>query len=171
MAVVRNVVLFQLGWFACVLGAANGYAWAGAGAALLIVAWHVARAAVPRRELALAGAAALLGALFESLLLGTGWVRFDSGVLVEGAAPYWMVALWALFATTLNVSLRSLRPYPWLGALLGAIGGPIAYWGGAKLGALQFAEPLAGTAALAAGWAVLTPLLVRIATRLDGYHA
>jgi Protein of unknown function (DUF2878) len=171
MAFVLNVVLFQVGWFACVLGAAHGLAWAGALSALAIVAWHVARAGEPRRELALVVCAAALGAVFETLLVQSGWIRFGAGVLIEGAATYWMVALWALFATTLNVSLRSLRNRAWLAALLGAIGGPVAYYAGARLGALEFVAAGAGLAAIGAGWAVLTPLLLRAALRLDGYGA
>lgn len=171
MAFALNIVLFQIGWFACVLGAAHGYAWAGALAALAIVAWHVARAGNPRREAALVAFAAALGVVFESLLVQSGWIRFGTGVWVEGAATYWMVALWALFATTLNVSLRALRARAWLAALLGAIGGPLAYYAGARLGALEFVATGAGLAAIGAGWAVLTPLLFRAALRLDGYGA
>jgi hypothetical protein len=169
MALAVNVVLFQAGWFACVLGAAHGLPWIGVFATALIVAWHLARATNPQRELALVAAAAAIGALFETLLVQTGWVHFNSGLLVEGAAPYWMIALWALFATTPNVSLRSLRAQPWLGALLGAIGGPAAYYAGARLGALEFPTVGAGLIAIGAGWAILAPLLLGIARRLDGY--
>jgi hypothetical protein len=171
MAFVLNIALFQLGWFACVLGAAHGFVWQGALVALAIVAWHIARAGEPRRELALVACAAALGVAFESLLVQSGWIRFGGGTLVEGAATYWMVALWALFATTLNVSLRGLRHRGWLAALLGAIGGPLAYYAGARLGALEFVALGAGLAAIGAGWAVLTPLLLRAALRLDGYGA
>ena len=171
MALVLNILLFQIGWFACVLGAAHGFAWAGALTAVAIVAWHVARARDPRSELLLVACAAALGVVFESLLVQSGWIRFGAGVLIEGAATYWMVALWALFATTLNVSLRGLRARGWLAALLGATGGPLAYYAGARLGALEFVATGAGLAAIAAGWAVLTPLLFRAALRLDGYRA
>jgi len=111
VAIVQNFVLFQIGWFACVLGAAHGLAWAGTLTALAIVAWHIARAVAPRRELLLVASAAALGIVFESLLVQSGWIRFEAGVVIEGAATYWMVALWALFATTLNVSLRGLRTH------------------------------------------------------------
>ena len=169
MFVAFNVLLSQVGWFACVLGAAQGMPWIGIAFAVPIIAWHVGRATFPGRELTLVAAAALGGAAFETFLLQAGWVRFESGQLIEGAAPYWMVALWALFATTLNVSLRRLRPHPWPAALLGAFAGPAAYYAGARLGALEF--PAVGTAllAIAIGWAVLTPVLLGAARHLDGY--
>lgn len=155
-----NIVLFQLGWFACVLGAANGYAREGAIAAGLIVALHIARATRPGREAKLALAAALLGLAFESALVWAGWVRVDDGI-------YWLVALWALFATTLNESLRTLQTRPWIAALFGAVGGPLAYYAGARMGALDFVQPAAMLAALAVGWAAATPLLLSVARRLN----
>jgi hypothetical protein len=171
MTPVANIALFQAGWFACVLGAAHGLPWIGAMAAAAIVAWHALRAARPVRELALIGVAVALGALFETVLLQSGFVRFPHGGLFDGLAPYWMVALWALFATTLNVSLRWLRAHPALGALLGAIGGPVAYYAGARLGAIELAAAGGSLAAIAIGWALLTPLLLASARRLDGYAA
>lgn len=161
-----NVVFFQVGWFACVLGAAYGYSVAGALAAAAIVALHVVRAERPGREAALALGAAVLGFFFETFLVQAGWVRFENGVLVDGVAPYWMVALWALFATTLNESLRMLQTRPWIAAACGAVGGPLAYWAGARLGALDFLQPAALLAALAVGWALATPLLLHLAKRI-----
>jgi hypothetical protein len=170
MALVVNVVLFQLGWFACVLGAARGLPWLGVGVAALVLAWHLARAAQPRRELALVAAAALIGVVFETLLVQSGWLRFDErGMLLAGTAPVWMVALWALFATTINVAMRALRSRLVVAALLGALGAPLAYWGGARLGAVELASAGAALAAIGIGWAVLTPLLFAAARRWDGY--
>lgn len=167
MAIAANVVLFQLGWFACVLGAAHGRALEGALVALAIVAAHVALAARPSRELALVAAAAATGAVADSLLAASGWLRYDAGVLVEGTAPYWIVAMWALFAITLNVSMRALRSRLWLGALLGLVGGPAAYYAGANLGALTLVQLLPALAALAAIWALATPLLFSLSLRLE----
>ena len=42
-----------------------------------------------------------------------------------------------VFATTLNVSLRRLRRFLFAAVVLGGIVGPLAYWGGARLGALD----------------------------------
>jgi hypothetical protein len=170
MTLAVNVLLFQLGWFACVLGAAYGQPWLGVGVAALVVGWHLARAAHPRRELALVSAAVLIGAVFETLLARSGWLLFDPrGMLLAGTAPVWMVALWALFATTLNVAMRALRSRLVLAALFGAVGAPLAYWGGARLGALELVAAGAALAAIGIGWALLTPLLFSAARRLDGY--
>ena len=164
-AVLVNFAGFQLGWFACVLGATHGLPWAGTGIALAIVAWHLARAPRPRAELALVLIAACVGALWDSGLSALGWIGYPNGVLIEGTAPYWIVAMWMLFATTLGVSLAWLGRNLALAAAFGALGGPLAYLGGAKLGALTFIAQDAALAALALGWAVLTPTLLRLARR------
>lgn len=169
MTVIVNLLLFQAGWFVCVLSAAGGRPWIGAIAVACIVAWHLARASRPLRELALIGAAIAAGTLFETLLVQTGWVRFGNGVLIDGTAPYWMIALWANFATTLNVSLRAFRSYPWLAAAFGAFGAPAAYYAGAKLGAMEFTAAGLALTAIGVGWALLSPALFGAARRLDGY--
>ncbi len=78
-----------------------------------------------------------------------------------------MLSLWAAFATTLNHSLRWVMHRPLVATLLGAIGGPLAYLAGAKLGALhlpslQTALPLIGVA-----WGIATLALSLIAMRLQ----
>ncbi len=164
-----NFAAFQCGWFACVLGAAHGRPYAGIGAVAAIAIAHVATAVQPRAELALLGLAAGIGATWDSLLAATGWMSYAPGALVAGTAPLWIVALWVLFATTLNRSLAWLKPRLPLGAALGAIGGPLAYVGGERLGAISFHHEAAALMAQAIGWAVLTPLLLRLAQRHDGW--
>jgi hypothetical protein len=161
-----NLLAFQTGWWAVVLGAAAGQPGLGIGTVALLLAWHLARVRPFLKEAVLIGLATLAGLAFESLLQASGWVAYagDTGQL----APIWMAALWANFATTLNVSLRPLQGRPWLAAALGAVGGPLAYWGGAGLGAMTFHDLAAGLAALAIAWALLTPLLLALAGRLDG---
>jgi hypothetical protein len=169
MTKLANFIAFQIGWFACALGGAHGWPWLGTAIALVIVSWHVVRAVRPGAEACLLLACAGIGAAFDSALVAAGWVSYPSGTLVRGTAPHWLVAMWPLFGTTLNVSLRWLRKSLPAAALLGAIGGPLAYWGGERLGGMTFVEPLAATAAMAVGWMVLTPVLVLLATRFDGY--
>ncbi|MEO7742946.1 MAG: DUF2878 domain-containing protein [Usitatibacter sp.] len=169
MSIALNVVLYQAGWLACVLGAARGAPWLGLAAAVPIVAWHLLRAKRPAPEALLLLAAAIFGAVFETQLVQLDWVRYPLDSWPAGLAPAWMVALWTLFGTTLNVSMRFLRERPWLAVLLGGIAAPAAYYAGARAGALELAVPAAALAAIAAGWALCTPLLLQLGKRLDGY--
>ena len=100
-----NFVAFQAGWFACVLGAANGLPWLGSLLVCLVVAAHIKTADRPRGELQLLLLCVMLGLVFDSLLVTSGWVRYPSGMLISGIAPYWILAMWALFSTTINLSM------------------------------------------------------------------
>ena len=166
MTVALNVALFQAGWLACVLAAAHGLPWAGILAAAAVVAWHTARAQSPARELKLVALAVVVGALCDSALAASGWIAFAPEA-AAGLAPWWILAMWALFATTLNVSLAWLRSRLPLAGVLGAISGPLAYWAGARLGALELRQPAAALAALALGWAAILPGLLAAARRMD----
>ena len=168
MNILINFAAFQLGWFACVLGGANQLPWAGTLLAVLIVAWHLGQAQSPGREFTLLAAVGALGATWDSLLVGAGWLTYPSGTLLTGTAPHWIIAMWVLFASTLNVSLRWLRGRWMLGTVLGAVAGPLAYYAGAKLGGVLITEQLFAFTALALGWAAFVPLLIKLSIRFDG---
>jgi hypothetical protein len=168
MQIVFNLVAFKLGWLACVLGAAHQLPLVGTLIAIAIVALHMASVEAPGRELALVLIAGTVGALFDSLLAGTGLLVYAAGTLFAGTAPYWIVAMWLLFATLLNKSLRWLHGRLATAAVMGAIGGPLAFYAGHRLGAVEFGDFTGAMLALAAGWGVILPLLVQIARRLDG---
>jgi len=171
LRLVLNVIAFQFGWFACVLGAAYDRPWLGSAVVAVLVAVHLATAIRPALEARLVAAALVIGVVWETLLLACGWIEYPTGVLWAGVAPLWIVMLWALFAITLNSSLGWLKGRLLVAAVFGAVGGPLAYWGGVRLGALVFVEPLFAVIALAVGWAVLTPLLVVLAQRFERHAA
>ena len=164
-----NLLAFQVGWFACVLGGANGLPWLGAATVLILVVLHCYLAIRPWEELKLIGAAALIGRLWDRLLVSMGGLAYSSGTLAAGTAQYGTVAMWANLATTLNVSLRWLKGRWVMAAALGTVGGPLAYHAGAKLGGVVFVNLTAVLLGLAVGWSVLTPLLAFLATRMNGY--
>jgi len=66
-------------------------------------------------------------------------------------------------------TLRALRERLLLAVVLGAVGAPLAYYAGGRIGAVGFGEPAMALAAIAAGWAIMTPLLFLAARRFDGY--
>jgi hypothetical protein len=79
--------------------------------------------------------------------------------------------MWALFATTLNLSMSWLKGRPWLAAAFGAVGGPLAYVAGRKLGGVEMNEPALALLVQGLGWAVMMPLLLRLAARLNGFES
>lgn len=165
---ITNVAAFQAGWLSCVLGAANGYPLLGPLVVLVVVAMHLVLAARPGRELILIMVAAVLGIVFDSALVRSGWLTYTSGMFLSGTAPYWLIAMWLSFATTLNVSLRWLRGRTWAALIFGAVGGPVSYMLGARLGALDFVNQGAALTALAFGWALVTPVLIALSEQFDG---
>jgi len=162
-----NFVFFQIGWFTSVLGAANDLPFAGPLAAIPILLWHLSRADAPKIELLGIGASTILGAGFDQLLVSAGWVEYRGGT--PGILPLWMIGLWVMFCTTLNVALRWMRQRWIVAAIFGVIGGPLAYLGGVKLGATNYIDPSYTLIAAAIGWGILTPIFVAIAARFDGY--
>jgi hypothetical protein len=164
-----NIVVYQISWIACILGGANGMPLLGVGVVALAVGYHLYRAGDAWPELMLIGSAALIGAVWDSLLVAAGWLVYPSGTLVEGTAPYWIVALWVVFATTLNVSLRWFKQHLFISALFGAVGGPLAYYAGARLGGVTFTDTTVALTALGLGWMALMPSMMLLAQRYNGY--
>ncbi|KAA9134199.1 DUF2878 domain-containing protein [Marinihelvus fidelis] len=157
---IKNFLLYNIGWLACVWFAAQGQPWVGVLAVTLIVTAHLVAASQRQRELRTLLAAVLIGTAWETGLLATGLVAYPTAPGPGSLAPLWMIALWANFACTIHYSLAWIRQRPLLAAALGAVGGPLAFVAGEKLGAVVFTHPTAALAVIAAGWAVLLPLLV-----------
>jgi len=163
---ILNLVLYQVGWFACVLGAAHGHPVAGATLAFALTAVHVALTRDRATELRLVLAAGLAGLVLDSANLHLGVLRFEpSQTLLGGAlAPLWIVALWMQFATLFRFSLSWMRGRPWLAATFGAVGGPLAFVAGARLGAAELHPDLwPSIATLGVVWATVVVVLVRVA--------
>lgn len=166
--IALNFIGCQVAWSACVLGGANDRALAGTLVAAAVIVLHLTLARRPAPEALLIVAASLIGLVWDSTLIAIGLFTYPSGVLVPGLAPYWMIALWAVFATSLNLSMGFLKGRLWLAALVGAVGGPLSYAAGGRLGGLEMSEPMLALGAQALGWAVLLPVLTHLAARWDG---
>lgn len=166
---IANFVLFQVSWFACVLSGAAGKPHYGIAVIALVVALHLGRARRPAVEALLLTIAATIGAVWDGLLAGFGWLVYPSGIFAHWVAPSWIIAMWLGFAMTLNVSMRWLRGRYALAFLFGGIGGPLAFLAGSRLGGVSFPDPLVAMAVLSAGWSAITPTLVWLAARLDGF--
>lgn len=162
-----NFAAFEVGWFACVLGAARHQLPLGLAitALILLGSLILARHAWPRQLLLLL-LIALIGFVWDSALSLAGLTVYPGSVFGHLLAPLWIVALWALFAMTLDVSLRWLQGRTLIAMVLGAIAAPLSYYGGVRLGALVLPRPALGLWAEAVGWGTMLPGLLLLARRV-----
>ena len=162
-----SLIGYQAVWFAAVLGASHDMAWPGVVGMLAYALVQLACAGNWRTDLGLMAAALLLGFLLDGALIRAGLTSYAAAWPNPAVAPAWMLALWMTFALTFTQSLRYLQTRLWLAALLGLIGGPLAYLGAARgWQVVSFAEPAwRGTLGLAVGWALATPALAWLAHR------
>ena len=172
MRKIVNYALFQAGWFFGLLLAAHGWpvvALAAAGAAIGVSVWLFS--ADRTSDLRLLLAIALIGFCVESVNLWLGVFSLVGASRFPHLCPLWLAAQWALFGTTLRVSLSWLAGRYALSALLGAIWGPLTYVAGEKLGAASLSADRAfSVTVLAVVWAAMMPLFIWLAHRGRSLH-
>jgi len=164
---IVNYLGLQLGWLACAWGAANGLPWLGPLVVAVHLGIHLYWSAERRREAVFIVIVTLLGLVVDSLQKVSGLVVYAADFpALPWLAPPWIVAMWTLFATAINSSLKWLDGRYGLAAILGAVFGPLSYRAGAALGAASFSysEGLS-LAVLALIWAAVMPALVWINAR------
>ncbi|UCH46329.1 MAG: DUF2878 domain-containing protein [Nitrospiraceae bacterium] len=164
---IVNFIGFQTGWFAAVLGAAQGMPWLGVIVVPIVLVIHAALSPKRKAEAILIVAAGALGFCTDTVLVLAGVFTPVAHLFPIPFSPPWMVLLWMCFATSLNVSLRKLHGRYLLSAVLGLIGGPAAYYSGAKLGATTTIPGLTELLVLAVVWAAAVPALFWLASRIN----
>ena len=157
---LANAALFQLGWFACVVGGNSLWLLVALAALVIHLLWISRWVDEGRLILSVV----LLGTTVDSSLRWLGVFDFTD---VAPLIPLWLMLLWALLATTLrHCLLWSARPL-WLASLLGAFSGPLSYYAGGRLAGVQFPFGLWPTLiGLGLLWAVIFPLLQLMARHL-----
>ncbi|MCL6416037.1 DUF2878 domain-containing protein [Aestuariirhabdus sp. Z084] len=130
-----NAGLFQVGWFACIVG---GDIWSSA-ALIVILLIHFLVISRDKREWLMIMSFAAIGISLDSLLIH--WqilIRNDDANLI----PLWLAALWLIFPTTIHHCLSWLRDRWLLALICGAVAGPLSYYAGANLShQLNLASP------------------------------
>lgn len=156
-----NAILFNLSWFAIVITHSAVIAPA---VVLLHCAVHVGLLGARRRELLLIFMVLALGLLVDQLLFRMGVFT----ILGQAASPpVWMTCLWPVLATTLMHAFKVFQHRPVLSALLGAVSGALSYTAGTRLTDVAFFSEVWGPVVLGGVWAVLFPLLLLMAAKLE----
>ena len=156
-----NALFFNIAWFLCV-----SFGNAVAVLTCIVVLYlHFRFVSDDMKELLLITKVFVLGVFVDALLITMGvLINTDNSLLSDWIAPIWMMALWLLFATTLNHCFVWLQSRLLTAALLGAIAGPFSYWVGTNLSSLSLALPLS-YALLVVGlvWALVFPVCLLLA--------
>ena len=149
-----DLVVFQVGWFACVIGSADTtYPLFFPIVGFLFVLSRIAITGRFRSAFPFFVASTALGMVGDSLLVRLDLLAFYADPTV-GGAPIWMIFLWANF----GLMLRPL--FSWFlqtqaRCLIGfSLGGLIAYFSGWQLDRLAFTTVPFSSLAIAFEWAM-----------------
>lgn len=160
---ITNALLFQAGWFVCIL---CGSFWAGI-FTLAAIIFHFVISRQRRDDAVAVLIAIALGLVHDSLLLHSGYIRFVESAYLP---PLWLVCLWALLGITLNHSLVWIYSRPLWSALLGAIAAPLSYLAGVSLSSAEWSSPLVEVLPIIAIlWLVVLPLHRFLSLRVLSY--
>ena len=158
---LANAALFQLGWFACVIGGNSLWLLVALAALVIHLLWISRWADEGRLILSVV----LLGTTVDSFLRWLGVFEFND---VAPLIPLWLMLLWALAGDDLaSLPAMERRIRGGWAACSGAVGGPLSYYAGGQLAGVQFPygqlPTLIGIGLL---WALLFPTLHFMAQRL-----
>lgn len=159
--------MYQTGWFACVLSLAYQSQWIGVVIAFALLGTHVWLSNDRQLQVTLIVIFASFGLMLDSLQLRLGVFAFPVDGVLGSLPPVCILLLWMQFATTTRYSMIWLRKRYTLSALFGFVGGPLAYFAGERLGAIQFLSPrLFHYALVGCLWALSVPILIFVSDRL-----
>jgi hypothetical protein len=167
LVIAINVVSFDALWTAAMFGAGKSWWWAAPVLIVLSMAVQLWFYTSPGREVYLILAGAAVGTGLDWLAVTLGVFRYAS----ESRAEFLVLfcSLWINFGTTLRPSLRWMWRRPALAAALGLIGGPVAYWVGARIGAISLSgAEWRGLAWVAAQYGIALPVWMVVADRVIG---
>ena len=139
-----NVISVNIGWMACILGAAGGHHWLGLVVVTILFIIHIIL--IERDNIRIVSFVALatiaFGFLIDTALIVFGTLEPNRWVMPTPFTTIWDLVIWANFSLALNTSLRFLQKRPFTAAVLGATFAPGTYYAGDRLGALHFSKPI-----------------------------
>lgn len=153
MKILGNIFIYQAVWLLAVLGG-DSYVYGG----LLLLLIHLAFSPFKGDDLRMMGFLLFVGLLVDGTLNQVGFFSFtETGFPI----PHWLMIIWLALAITPHHSLAWLKNRSLISLLFGALGGPAAYWAGARLGAVTFNWPLLSSLlTLSLIWAFLWPTVM-----------
>ena len=165
---ITNLVLFKVVWALSLYGVISNWPSLGPLALIAFVLCHAWLAPTVKADFMVAMIAMAVGLLLDTLYLRVGLIAYNGNEFWSGAAPLWIIALWANFALTMNGCLAWLQDRRWLASFLAFISGPLSYVGGIALGvATVTGDAWLLYATIGIAWAITVPVLLSTATQFS----
>ncbi|MEK7299275.1 MAG: DUF2878 domain-containing protein [Candidatus Margulisiibacteriota bacterium] len=158
---VWNFIGYQLVWAAVIYGA-HMHEWPfGISAGIIFVAIHFLLSTQRLKDLLVMVSVMMIGLILDKIGIFFHLYYFIDKDEIR-YFPLWLPILWGSFALTLEYSLAWLQNRLVLAGLLGAIFGPLAYLGPAKMRLAIMPHAAVTMAILAVMWFFLMPALMAL---------
>ncbi len=154
--------LFYEGWVFCIQCAARCHPAAGVYVIGLIILLLFLMSENKLADLVIVITISFVGSLTDTIYAMSGILKYNCPFKAFPLiAPYWVISLWALFATLLREGFGWLYGKWGRALLLGAIGGTSSYLASVRLGAAEWGISVhLGMLILAIVWSLLMPFCV-----------
>ncbi len=168
-----NFLLFQLAWFAAVIGGAADRPLIACVPALGVCLLHLwLNRTKWRSEFVTILAVTALGLALETVFIHAPALLYHGMATGDFFPPVWIVALWLAFGTLPRGSLGWLSGRVFWQIGLGAVFGPLSYLAGGRLGAAELVEPVSmSLIVIGLGWGVLMPAIFVVCRWIDCRNA
>lgn len=151
-----NIGIYQAIWFLCIF-LEN----VGALLSLPLILLHLYLSPYKLQDAKQVAIFLLAGVIIDGTLHALGFITYNVSAY---PIPPWLVVIWLALATLPHHSLNWLKGRYKLSTLFGALGGPLAYWAGVRVGAATFNwSLLISLITLAIIWGTLWPSVMCIA--------
>lgn len=161
MIFIAKIIILNGFWFGSVLHGSQGYGLYYFLLALVLLAinYFVVKKVISlQKYLLMTLMFWFYGVLQDGLL-----IYFDVMAIDSSLPPLWLTALWLVFLGYFGDLLDKFRNLAaWQLAIPGAVGGVMAYYGGANLGGILINHIPAYLASVAVSWAIFFPLSIKV---------
>ena len=156
---VINFIAFQLIWLIAVVGASHQIQWPCLIAVILFCIWQLSPKRRHQTDIGLIIFALIIGTMLDSLWQGLNLIQFELQMAM--LPPLWILLLWITLALSINHSLSWLNKSPWFPLLFGAIGAPLSYYAGHRIGAVDFPSGFVSFCiAISLSWSIVMCIFV-----------
>ncbi|NRA42053.1 MAG: DUF2878 domain-containing protein [Pseudomonadales bacterium] len=166
---VVNGLVFQINWFACIFANTTVLL----ASTIFLLLFHFALIDRNAKQWLILFFIAIIGYAADSALAASGMIMFSpsANLVLNGiniaVAPLWLFCLWLSFSSCLHYAFSFLYQRLLLTLLICLSVIPFNYYIGANFRNAVFAEPSwLGLALIAAYWALLLPIAIRMSNQV-----